>query len=98
MIKALKESRYKKSVSPQSNHINIASGKEITIKDLSILIAQCVGFKGDIKFDTSRPDGPKRKLMDGSVLYDLGWRPETKLKQGLIQTYSWFLKNYDESR
>jgi GDP-L-fucose synthase len=78
------------------NHIvNIGSGQEISIRALAELICDVVGFEGRIVFDTSKPDGTPRKLLDTSRLTDLGWKAQINLKTGLEQTYDWFLKNYN---
>ncbi|HOV90161.1 MAG TPA: GDP-L-fucose synthase [Syntrophorhabdaceae bacterium] len=63
--------------------INIGCGEDIKIKDLALLIRDVVGFEGDIKFDTSKPDGTPRKLLDVSKLFSLGWRPKIGLREGL---------------
>ncbi|MBU4009291.1 MAG: NAD-dependent epimerase/dehydratase family protein, partial [Proteobacteria bacterium] len=70
--------------------INIGSGKEITIKDLSILIKEIVGFKGDVVFDSSKPDGTLRKLLDVSRLKTLGWLPKISLYEGIQNTYDMY--------
>jgi len=74
--------------------INIGSGEEVTIRQLAELICEIVGFKGKIIFDPSKPDGTPRKLLDISRLKQLGWRPQIKLKDGIRETYQWFIKNY----
>ena len=74
-------------------HINCGAGSEISIKDLAELIASIVGYGGKVSFDTSKPDGTPRKLMDSSRLMALGWRPEISLESGIKQTYDWFLKS-----
>ena len=75
------------------SHINCGSNDEISILELLNLIKQVVGYKGDIVFDSSKPDGTFRKKMDNSRINELGFHPETSLKQGLMETYSWFCKN-----
>jgi GDP-L-fucose synthase len=74
-------------------HINCGAGSEISIKDLAGLLARAIGYGGKISFDTSKPDGTPRKLMDSSRLIALGWKPEISLENGIKQTYEWFLKN-----
>jgi GDP-L-fucose synthase len=74
-------------------HINCGSGSDVSIKDLAELIASIVGYRGKITFDTSKPDGTPRKLMDSSRLIALGWRPEIPLENGIKQAYDWFLKS-----
>lgn len=76
-----------------SEIINIGSGKEITIRELSGTIKQVVGYKGEIEFDASKPDGTPRKLLDCTKLHDLGWKPKVPLEQGLAQAYEDFQKN-----
>jgi GDP-L-fucose synthase len=72
---------------------NIGSGKDITIKELAETIQGVVGFKGNILWDKSKPDGTPRKLMDVSKMRDLGWSYSTELNEGIEKTYQWFLKN-----
>ncbi len=71
--------------------VNIGSGKEITIKDLSLLIKEIVGFKGGIIFDSSKPDGTPRKLLEVSMLQTLGWAPKIPLYEGIKGTYDFYL-------
>lgn len=73
--------------------INIGSGSEISIKNLAILVKKVVGFKGNIKFDESKPDGVSRKILDSSKIRSLNWEPKTSLQEGLETTYEWFLNN-----
>ena len=72
--------------------INIGTGEEITISDLATEIGKTVGFKGKIEFDTSKPDGTPRKLMDSSRIHALGWKHKISLSEGLKTTYDLFLK------
>ena len=72
---------------------NIGSGKDITIKELAEAIQGVVGFKGNILWDKSKPDGTPRKLLDVSKMRDLGWSYSTELNEGIEKTYQWFLKN-----
>lgn len=74
--------------------INIGVGEDISIKDLAILIKQIVGYPGQIKFDTSRPDGTPRKLMDVSKLHNLGWKHQVSLKAGIELAYQDFKNKY----
>jgi GDP-L-fucose synthase len=71
-------------------HVNMGSGQEVSIGELARQIAEIVGFKGDFDFDTSRPDGAPRKLLDVSLITDLGWQAKTSLKEGLRTSYRWF--------
>jgi GDP-L-fucose synthase len=76
--------------------INIGSGSEISIKDLAILIADQIGFSGEIIWDLSRPDGTLRKVLDISKISKLGWKPTIDLKEGIRMTIEWFLQNKNE--
>ncbi|MEM9809347.1 MAG: GDP-L-fucose synthase [Cyanobacteria bacterium P01_D01_bin.56] len=78
--------------------INIGSGKEISIKDLAFTIKYVVGYTGDIVFDSSKPDGTPRKLMDVSRLNALGWEAKTSLQDGVTKTYEWFQLHYETLR
>ena len=78
--------------SPMLSHINIGSGREKTIKETSFLIKEIVGYHGKVVFNEEMPDGMNRKLLDIKKIEELGWKPETSLKDGLEKTYSWFLK------
>ena len=73
--------------------INVGVGEDITIRELADLVRNIVGFKGNIKFDTSKPDGTPRKLLDVSRLNGLGWQSKIPLVEGIKTTYQWFLDN-----
>ncbi len=75
-----------------SEVINIGVGEDISIKEMASQIAQIEGFKGDILFDISKPDGAQRKLLDNSKLKGLGWEPKISLVEGITRTYRWFCK------
>ena len=75
-------------------HINIGTGEDLSIRELAALIKEVTGFEGEIKYDTSKPDGTPRKLLDVSRLHDLGWKHKTSLEVGIKKTYQWFLENY----
>jgi GDP-L-fucose synthase len=74
--------------------INIGTGQDITIRELTDLIAEVVGYNGEIRWDTTKPDGMPRKLLDVSFLHSLGWKHKTSLKEGLHLTYNDFLKKH----
>ncbi len=74
---------------------NIGTGKDVTIKELAETIQNAVGHKGEIIWDTEKPDGTPRKLMDVSKMATLGWESSTELKEGIEKTYSWFLENIE---
>ena len=76
-------------------HINIGTGKEISISEFAEIIKNISGWKGKIKFDDSYPDGMPRKVMDINKISKLGWNPKIELKEGLKQAYKWFNDNYD---
>tara|TARA_Y100001970_G_scaffold291850_2_gene430674 strand:+ start:1095 stop:2012 length:918 start_codon:yes stop_codon:yes gene_type:complete len=78
---------------PEESLINIGSGEEISIENLSNLIKEIVGFDGDLIFDSQMPDGNPRKLLDSSLINNLGWSPEIDLRSGIKLTYDWFLEN-----
>jgi GDP-L-fucose synthase len=73
--------------------VNVGVGEDVSIFDLAALVKEAVGFKGDIRWNTDMPDGTPRKLLDVSRLNTLGWRAKTSLKQGIEQTYKWYLEN-----
>jgi GDP-L-fucose synthase len=73
--------------------VNIGVGEDISIKDLAETLKEVVGFTGEIKFDTTKPDGTPRKLVDVTKLNSLGWKATTSLNEGLKKAYSWFLEN-----
>jgi GDP-L-fucose synthase len=73
--------------------INVGSGEDISIRELAELICDVVGFDGELAWDASKSDGTPRKLLDITKLRDLGWRPTIPLRDGIVQTYDWFLKN-----
>jgi GDP-L-fucose synthase len=75
------------------SHVNVGYGDDVTIRDLAEAIKTAVGFEGDIKCDTSKPDGTPRKLMDSSLLAGLGWRARMPLNDGIASVYRWFLDN-----
>ena len=78
--------------------INIGSGHEISVKNLAEMVAQVVGFDGEIAYDHTKPDGTPRKTLDSSRLRDMGWTPRWDLRDGLIDAYTWFRENYDSLR
>ena len=93
-VMGLDKTRYQAVTSPRVSHINVGSGREITIRELAGLIAEVVGFQGAVQFDASKPDGVPRKLLDSSRMGKLGWAPVTSLEDGLRQTYDDFLRRY----
>lgn len=78
----------------EANLINIGTGEDLSIKDLALLIQKIIGFKGNLIFDNSKPDGTMRKLMDVSKLHQKGWKHKIKLEEGIARAYQDFLANY----
>jgi len=83
---------YEKGIS----HINVGTGKDISINDLADMISNIVGYKGEIVHDTDKPDGTPRKLLDVSRINALGWKHKTELREGIIKTYKWFKQNLED--
>ncbi len=73
--------------------VNIGGGEEVTVKELAFMVKKCIGYDGEIRFDTSKPDGAMRKLCDGSRLKNLGFRPAVSFGEGLERTYGYYLEN-----
>jgi len=82
---------YAASTEPMHSHINVGTGEDVTIAELARLVGEVVGYRGRIRFDTSKPDGTPRKLLDVSLLKGLGWQAATPLAEGLRRTYGAFL-------
>jgi GDP-L-fucose synthase len=89
---------YDQHTEPMLSHINVGTGVDCTIRELVVTVAKVVGFKGDIEFDATKPDGAPRKLMNVERLKSLGWVYETSLENGLNNTYNWFLSNQAKYR
>lgn len=75
--------------------INVGTGYDISIKELTEVVAEVVGYTGNIRWDTSKPNGTPRKVMNVDKLLDLGWKPKVDIVEGLNKTYEWFKENYD---
>jgi len=80
------------------SHVNIGSGRELSIRALAELICEVVGYEGRLVFDASKPDGTPRKLLDTRLAESLGWRARIDLRDGIAQTYAWFLQHSDAAR
>jgi GDP-L-fucose synthase len=76
-----------------TEHINIGSGDEISIKNLAVKIANLTGFTGKIVWDANRPDGTPRKVLDSTKINKLGWKPSITLDQGIAATVEWYQEN-----
>lgn len=94
----LDKSTYDAHTQPMQSHINVGYGDDVTISELAYAVAQAVGYKGDITFDTSKPDGTPRKWMDSSRLASLGWRPQVDLQSGLAKAYQDFITHASARR
>jgi GDP-L-fucose synthase len=97
-VMSLDSDLYQSKVNPRLSHINVGTGKECSIKYVTESIADVVGFEGDIIWDTDKPDGAPRKLMDSSRIFSLGWRPKHSLQTGLKDAYKWFSNNIEIAR
>lgn len=91
-IMSLSKSVIDKYTEPMCSHINVGSGEEYSISELSKIIASVIGFKGDIKFDSSKPDGTPRKILNSNKINQMGWKSNISLKEGLKIAYEDFLK------
>lgn len=97
-VMGLPKEEYQDHTRPSQSHINVGSGSDVSIRELAEMIIQVVGFEGQIEFDTSKPDGSPRKLMNANLLKSLGWKQKVDLGEGLEQTYRWFLENQNNLR
>ena len=88
------KSAYDAQTDPMQSHINVGFGEDVTIAELARRVGEAVGYQGDIVFDTSKPDGTPRKLLDCDKLLGMGWRPGVDLRKGLSQAYADFLSNF----
>ena len=79
-------------------HVNIGTGKEVTIKELAEMVKETVGFEGEIIWNDSMPDGTPRKLTDVTKLHSLGWRHKVELEEGIKMAYDWFKENVENAR
>ena len=86
----LDEEIYQANTKPMLSHINIGTGKDVTIREMAETMKRVVGFKGELKFDSSKPDGSKKKLIDVSRLTAMGWTYSVELEEGLKKTYDWY--------
>ena len=97
-VMELDEATYQQHTEPMLSHINVGTGQDCTIRELAETIARVTGFEGRLSFDTSKPDGTPRKLLDVSRLKALGWEPAIGLEDGLRDAYRWFLENREAAR
>ena len=94
----LSPARLKQAVTPTRSHLNIGTGKDVSIKELAETIARVVGYEGELVYDSTMPDGTPKKLLDVSLMTGLGWKYRTELEQGLDLTYDWYCQNQDTVR
>ncbi|EGR2534763.1 GDP-L-fucose synthase [Vibrio cholerae] len=97
-VMELDSETYQANTAPMLSHINVGTGVDCTIREMAQTMAKVVGFEGKVIFDTTKPDGTPRKLMDVSRLAALGWQYRVDLEAGLRKTYQWFLDNQDNFR
>jgi GDP-L-fucose synthase len=97
-VMELDDAIYRQHTKPMLSHINVGTGLDCTIRELAETIARVTGFKGQLRFDASKPDGTPRKLMDVARLRALGWEAQVGLEEGLRHAYKWFVKHYQEAR
>lgn len=90
----LSAARYADAVDPDFGHLNIGTGRDVSVRDLCKAIAKVTGFSGRLTLDTTKPDGVQRKLLDSSRLDRLGWESQVRLEEGLRRTYDWFLDHH----
>ena len=88
----LDKETYQANTKPMLSHINVGTGIDVTIREMAETLKQVVGFKGELVFDTTKPDGAPRKLIDVSRLKNMGWNYSIDLKDGLTDTYKWYLE------
>jgi GDP-L-fucose synthase len=86
----LDEKTYKANTQPMLSHINVGTGKDVTIREMAETMKQVVGYEGNLTFDTTKPDGSPRKLIDVSRLSNMGWKYSIDLEEGLKKTYKWY--------
>lgn len=97
-VMELDEPTYQQNTQPMLSHINVGTGVDCTIREMAETMAAVVGYKGKIVFDSTKPDGTPRKLMDVARLKNLGWQYQFNLYDGLLLTYKWYLANLDSFR
>lgn len=94
----LDRASYEANTRPMLSHINVGTGTDVSILELARMVAEVTGFRGEIRCDTTKPDGTPRKLMDVSRLRDMGWQARIDLRDGIEETYRWFLDHAEDAR
>jgi GDP-L-fucose synthase len=97
-VMELDDAKYQANTQPMLSHINVGTGEDCTIRELVETVAKVTDFKDKIVWDTTKPDGAPRKLMNVSRLHDLGWKHTYDLESGLKHAFEWFLANQDNFR
>ncbi len=97
-VLGLDRATYERHTEPMLSHVNVGYGEDVSIAELATLVAEVTGYSGAIIFDPAKPDGTPRKLLDVSRLTAMGWRASVPLRQGVEETYRWFLANQDALR
>ncbi len=97
-VMSLERESFWQDIDVRCSHINVGTGEDCSIRELAETMARVVGFKGDLVFDTEKPDGTPRKLLDVSRLSKLGWKASVELEGGLAETYQWFLTHRETLR
>ena len=77
----------------EATTLNVGTGQDVTIRELAELMKRVVGYQGEIRFDSSKPDGTPRKVLDTSKITALGWRPSVSLEEGLTRSYAWAIRS-----
>ena len=97
-MKELNRKKWEKNTQEMQSHINVGTGKDIEISKLAKLVADIVGFNGDLKFNTNKPDGTMRKVLDVSKIHSLGWKHSIEIEEGIKDTYEWYKTSVDGLR
>ena len=94
----LEPEHWRSQVQPMCSHLNVGTGVDVTIRELAETLAEVVGFTGELRFDTTKPDDTPRKLLDVDRLAGLGWRASTSLREGIESTYAWYCAHEGAAR
>ena len=94
----LEADHWRSQVQPMCSHLNVGTGVDVTIRELAETLVEVIGFTGELRFDTSKPDGTPRKLLDVDRLAGLGWRARTSLREGIESTYAWYCEHELDAR
>ena len=97
-VMQLPDAAYQQETEVQRSHLNIGTGEDVTIRELAETLREVIGFTGELRFDTSRPDGTPRKRLDVSRIHRLGWHHRIDLRSGLQRTYRWYCENQQQLR